>query len=290
MRGLSALGIVTLVACGKPQPTVAPSDGAIAPREPEAFVVPKPPDTALTSQSGLRWVVDEPGSGGAPMPTDLVVVRYEVWHASGKLVARTEADEPPGRLEMAWLPRGWAEGMAHLSPGGRARMWLPAVLGYGEEAGAGPHGDLYITVELLEVERRYDPGTAALPIAAPPREANYTASGIAWIVMRSGSGKAHPGPRDRVTVHYTGWTTDGAMFDTTDQRGPATFPLHAVIPGWTEGLQLMVEGDKIRLWIPPNLAYGDRKGVPSGMLVFDVELLSFEREAVEPEAGLGSLH
>jgi peptidylprolyl isomerase len=76
-----------------------------------------------------------------------------------------------------------------------------------------------------------------------------------------------------VTVHYTGWTTDGKMFDSSVARGePATFRLDQVIPGWTEGLQMMVEGEKRRFWIPARLAYEGQAG-PQGMLVFDIELI-----------------
>ena len=82
-----------------------------------------------------------------------------------------------------------------------------------------------------------------------------------------------------VTVHYTGWTTDGRMFDSSVTRNePATFPLGRVIKGWTEGVQLMVVGEKRRFWIPGSLAYDNstRPGVPKGMLVFDVELLAIK--------------
>ena len=80
-----------------------------------------------------------------------------------------------------------------------------------------------------------------------------------------------------MTVHYTGWTTDGKMFDSSVARGqPATFPLNRVIAGWTEGVQLMVVGEKRRFWIPQKLAYGGAEGAPRGMLVFDVELLGIE--------------
>ena len=85
-----------------------------------------------------------------------------------------------------------------------------------------------------------------------------------------------PGATTSVTVHYTGWTTDGAEFDSSVRRGEAaSFPLDKVIPGWTEGLQTMVAGEKARLWIPEDLAYGGREGAPAGMLIFDVELISF---------------
>jgi peptidylprolyl isomerase len=96
-------------------------------------------------------------------------------------------------------------------------------------------------------------------------------------VLAVGTGEAHPDAWDKVTVHYSGWTTDGKLFDSSVARGePITFPLNRVIPGWTEGLQLMVTGEKCRLWIPEDLAYKGAAGAPAGMLVFDVELISFE--------------
>jgi peptidylprolyl isomerase len=98
---------------------------------------------------------------------------------------------------------------------------------------------------------------------------------LASKVLTPGTGSDHPAAVDRVRVHYTGWTTDGNMFDSSVERGePAEFPLNGVIAGWTEGLQLMVEGEKRRLWIPEALAYGGQPGRPQGMLVFDVELIA----------------
>jgi FKBP-type peptidyl-prolyl cis-trans isomerase len=124
------------------------------------------------------------------------------------------------------------------------------------------------------------PGALPAPpdVAAVPADATATASGLASRVLRPGTGTAHPSATSRVRVHYTGWTTDGRMFDSSRTRGePAEFPLNGVIAGWTEGVQLMVEGEERRFWIPGALAYGDtprRPGMPSGMLVFDVELIS----------------
>ena len=88
----------------------------------------------------------------------------------------------------------------------------------------------------------------------------------------------HPGPTSQVSVQYSGWTKDGKLFDSSIPRGaPITLPLNAVIKGWTEALELMVVGDKARLWIPAALAYGEhpaKQGAPAGDLVFDVELVS----------------
>ncbi|HEX6324304.1 MAG TPA: FKBP-type peptidyl-prolyl cis-trans isomerase [Vicinamibacterales bacterium] len=128
------------------------------------------------------------------------------------------------------------------------------------------------------------PGAGAIPappdVAAAPADAARTPSGLASKVLSAGSGTTHPGPASLVKVHYTGWTTDGQMFDSSVTRGePSSFTLDGVIDGWTEGLQLMVEGEKRRFWIPAELAYGNSPGRPQGMLVFDVELIDILDEA-----------
>jgi peptidylprolyl isomerase len=110
-------------------------------------------------------------------------------------------------------------------------------------------------------------------VSSPPKDAKKTSSGLAYKVVTPGKGKQHPAATSEVTVHYTGWTTDGKMFDSSVVRGePSSFPLNGVIKGWTEGVQLMVEGEKTRFWIPEPLAYGGRRP-PLGMLVFDIELI-----------------
>jgi FKBP-type peptidyl-prolyl cis-trans isomerase len=121
-------------------------------------------------------------------------------------------------------------------------------------------------------------GAASVPappdVAAPPAGSLKTTSGLSTKVLQPGTGTRHPRPSDRVTVHYSGWTTDGKMFDSSVVNGtPATFAVNGVIAGWTEGLQLMVEGEKRRFWIPESLAYMGQPGQPQGMLVFDVELI-----------------
>ena len=116
-------------------------------------------------------------------------------------------------------------------------------------------------------------------VAAPPANAERSPSGLAWIVLKPGTGTRHPRPNSEVTVHYSGWTTDGNMFESSVQSGqPARFPLNQVIKGWTEGVQMMVEGEKRRFWIPAELAYGNDPagGRPAGMLVFDIELIRIE--------------
>jgi len=117
------------------------------------------------------------------------------------------------------------------------------------------------------------PIPAPADVAAPPKDAKKTKSGIAYKVLTPGRGTEHPTETSEVRVHYTGWTTDGKMFDSSVNGGvPAEFPLNRVIKGWTEGVQLMVVGEKTRFWIPEPLAYRGQRP-PYGMLVFDIELL-----------------
>jgi peptidylprolyl isomerase len=140
-----------------------------------------------------------------------------------------------------------------------------------------PAGMLVFDVELQEIKKAptpQPPPPAPADVAKPPKDAKKEASGLASKVLQKGTGTTPPKPTDMVEVHYTGWTTDGKMFDSSVVRGePAQFRLNQVIPGWTEGVGLMVEGEKRRLWIPEALAYKGQPGAPAGMLVFDVELL-----------------
>jgi peptidylprolyl isomerase len=124
------------------------------------------------------------------------------------------------------------------------------------------------------------PDTPGLPsldappdVAAPPADAEKTASGLASKVLVAGTGTRSPKATDTVRVQYTGWQTNGTRFDSSVAKGMAIeFPLNGVIAGWTEGLQLMVEGEERRLWIPEALAYRGQRA-PYGPLVFDVQLI-----------------
>lgn len=122
------------------------------------------------------------------------------------------------------------------------------------------------------------PAPTSSQFAPIPPNATLSHTGLRSVVLKPGRGGLKPHRFSTVTAHYTGWTTDGKEFDSSIPRGqPSQFPLSNVIPGWTEGLQLMTVGEKRRFWIPSNLAYGDNPGGgrPAGDLIFDVELISF---------------
>ena len=115
---------------------------------------------------------------------------------------------------------------------------------------------------------------------AQSTEMKTTASGLKYQVLKQGTGTVSPKATDTVNVHYHGTLLNGTVFDSSVERGqPISFPLNRVIPGWTEGLQLMKVGDKFKFEIPPGLAYGANSPPPippNSTLVFEVELLGIE--------------
>jgi peptidylprolyl isomerase len=261
--------------------TIALCATLAAQQKPPAFTpipapdnVAKPPAEASKTASGLASIVLQPGTGKSkPAPTDLVTVNYTGWTTDGKMFDSSFAHNPPNTFPLNRVIKGWGEGVQLMVAGEKRRFWIPQEIAYNGMAGR-PAGMLVFDIELIDMQP--SPETPPPDVAAPPKDAKKTASGLAYKSLREGKGTAHPTERSNVTVHYTGWTTDGKMFDTSLDKGqPISFGLGDVISGWTEGLQLMTVGEKMRFWIPEKLAYkGERP--PRGMLVFDVELLAFK--------------
>lgn len=236
-----------------------------------------PPADAARTPSGLATKRIADGEGGAhPSENARVTCHYTGWTTDGERFDSTRGRGQPASFDVAQVVPGFAEALQLMTKGERRLLWIPEALAYGGRAGT-PQGMLIFDVELLDFEERRAVPDAPDDVAEPPADADRTQSGLFSKVLRQGTGEKHPRARDTVRVHYTGWTTDGAMFDSSISRGePAVFPLRGVIPGWTEGLQLMVVGEVRRFWIPERLAYKGRPGSPQGMLVFDVELLGIE--------------
>ncbi|MFT6596367.1 MAG: FKBP-type peptidyl-prolyl cis-trans isomerase [Akkermansiaceae bacterium] len=251
-----------------------------SPKIPEDLIAT---ESAEKSPSGLASQVLEEGEGeGRPGPTDIVEAHFTGWLENGDLLESTVMNGKPAQFKLDQVSiKGWVEGLQLMRKGEKRRFWIPEALGFGENPPQGaPKGNLIFDFELLEFnEMPKSPESIPAPddVSAAPADAEPTGSGLASKVLLSGAGNDHPAPTDEVLVHYTGWTTDGKMFDSSVARGePISFPLNGVIKGWTEGVQLMVVGEKRRFWIPGNLAYGEtpsRPGAPSGTLVFDVELI-----------------
>lgn len=247
-----------------PEPLPAPPDVAAAPAD------------AGKTASGLASKVLSPGTGlRRPGPTDKVRVHYTGWTTDGKMFDSSISRGKPAVFPLDGVIAGWGEGVQLMVEGEKRRFWIPAKLAY-EGKPDRPQGMLVFDVELLDI---LAPPPAPSDVAEPPADAQRSESGLAWKVLKPGTGTARPTATAVVNVEYTGWTTDGKMFDSSVPTGyPATFRLNKVIPGWTEGLQLMTEGEIRRFWIPKKLAYRGAPGMPEGMLVFDVELQKIVRD------------
>ncbi len=262
-------------------PTAAAA--ATDPAAPAPGDIPAPADVAAApadaekTASGLASKVLKKGTGkDHPTAEDTVEVHYTGWMINGKMFDSSVKRGQPAKFPLNRVIKGWTEGVQLMVVGEKRRFWIPADMAYGDtpKRPGGPSGLLVFDVELLAIQQA--PKTPP-DVAAAPKDAKKTASGLAYKVLQKGTGTKHPAATNQVQVHYSGWTTDGKLFDSSVVRGePIVFPLNEVIPGWTEGVQLMVEGEKTRFWIPGKMAYGDqptRPGAPAGMLVFDVELL-----------------
>jgi peptidylprolyl isomerase len=235
-----------------------------------------PPADAQKSSTGLISKMLSPGNGTDKVePTDIITVHYTGWSAQGRMFDSSVSRGTPGTFPITRVLPGWRECVLLMTPGERRRCWVPQDLAYRGATGR-PTGTVVFDIELIETRR--SPSIAPPDVAGPPPDASRTATGLAYKVLRPGTGNTKPQAWSRVTAHYTGWTTDGKMFDTSLTRGmPLTVNLETdVISGWTEGLQLMVEGERTRFWIPENLAYKGQAGSPRGMLVFDIELIRIE--------------
>lgn len=260
----------------EPLPAAPPPAAPRAPRD-----VGEPPADAARTADGLASRILVRGQGGPhPGPHDRATVIYTGWTPDGRVFDSSVPRGEPATLSADTLLKGWSAGLQLMTKGEKRRLWIPAELAYGDRpptAGA-PAGPLVMDVELIDFVKMPEPPHVPEDVAAAPMDATKTASGLAYKILKRGKGKAHPTTASTVEVHYTGWTPDGKMFDSSVTRGKSiSFSLNGVIKGWTEGVQLMVVGDKARFWIPGKLAYGDkpaRPGTPSGDLVFDVELLS----------------
>jgi FKBP-type peptidyl-prolyl cis-trans isomerase len=263
MRNLLSLVLVlaaTVVSAQTPAPSSLP---------PPPNVAAAPSDATKTA-SGLATKVIAPGKGTIhPAKDDVVTIQYTGWKADGTMFDSSVTRGKPSSFPVNRVIAGFSEGLQLMVTGEKRRLWIPEPLAY--KGAREPKGMLVFDIELIDI-----PTHAPDDVKAPPADAKKTPSGLAYKVLHEGTGGRHPRSNSQVTVHYTGWTTDGKMFDSSVVRGePATFALDGVIGGWTEGVQLMYEGEKTRFWIPEKLAY-QGKSAPYGLLVFDIELVKIQ--------------
>lgn len=232
----------------------------------------------ITTESGLMYLIIQTGTGDKPQNGDIVTVHY-----LGTLEDGTKFDSSYNRNESIEFElgsgrviKGWDEGIALLNKGAKATFVIPSDLGYGNrDMGAiPPNSTLIFEVELVD----FKPGIKIEPFDITGKASVKTESGLEFILVEQGTGlKAASGYT--VSVHYTGYFQDGTIFDSSVKRGQPfefTVGMGRVIKGWDEGLALMREGDRARLIIPYQLAYGENGYgpiPPKADLIFDIELL-----------------
>ena len=286
---LVLITVVILSACAGPvaEPTAAP----IPVEEPVATLAPtaKPENAyvfiegeAITTDSGLQYVITEQGDGAAPQPGDIVEVNYTGRFTDGNMFDSSYDREKPLRFTvgMGQVIPGWDEAIMLLKVGDKAKLIIPPELAYGE-VGVGedipPDSTLYFEVELLDVQL---PDNTP-PVAVDPEDYITTDSGLKYYDIKVGDGDS-PRRGEMPLVHYVGWLEDGTKIDSSRDRGtPMHFTLGAeqVIPGWNEGILTMNVGGKRQLVIPPELAFGEEgagNGLipPNATLIYEVELIA----------------
>ena len=236
------------------------------------------------SRSGLASAVLSPGRGTVhPYDLDLVRLRFVGWTKAGKVFDATGDQPAPTRVH-ATFPPGLSEGLRLMVAGEKRRLWIPAALGFPQEAQANglPAGDLVMDVELVEiVPTPLPPPAPADANGPPPGTAHQTGSGISYRLLASGGKTAPRATRDSIVVYnYTTWTSAGTLLDSTIPEGqPQSAPLAQLEPHWRDALSVMKVGDKLRFWFVGKQPLA-RSGAPppSGsasnpLLVVDVELL-----------------
>jgi len=257
-------------------------------------------DGVIVTDSGLQYEILVEGTGPIPTAEDYAEVHY-----AGSLLDGTEFDSSYKRGEPAVFPvggliPGWVEALQLMPTGSKWRLTIPSDIAYGDrEAGPIPaNSTLVFEMELLSIKTAEE-AEASQRAQAEKWIKEFTAkqvafleentkaegvittdSGLQYIVIEEGTGAKPAGPTTEVTVHYAGQLIDGNEFDSSYKRGePASFALNQVIPGWTEGLQLMSVGSKYKFFIPGGLGYGpngSQRIPPNATLIFDVELISLE--------------
>tara|TARA_B100001093_G_scaffold511831_1_gene580577 strand:- start:1390 stop:2205 length:816 start_codon:yes stop_codon:yes gene_type:complete len=248
--------------------------------------VAAPPEGAEKTESGIFSRVLQEGTGTShPKADEKVRVHYSGWQTDGYNFDSSLNRGVPATFGLNQVIKGWTEGVQLMVEGEKRRFWIPGELAYGKLEGelppvgengkrpGRPLGQLCFDIELIKILR---PHPTPENLTAAPEDASANPSGVASKVVKAGSGEAKPKPTDNVQVHYTVWTADGKVVDSTlPNERPKTLPLKRTIKGFTEGVQMMVEGETRRIWVPTNMAYGAAPPptAPEGMLVFEVELL-----------------
>ena len=249
-----------------------PARGDESEKKGEAF---KPPPLDAKEwkkqDSGLQiWDVTE-GKGEAVKPGATVTIHYTGWLTDGTVFDSSKKRGEPATFPLGNLIKGWQEGIPGMKPGGTRRLMIPYEMAYGEQGRPPvipPKATLVFEIELL-------PDPFAVPDVKADAWKKRDNGMRVWDVKVGDGEEVKPGAT--VTIHYTGWTLDGNVFDSSRKGGrPVTFPLNQLIKGWQEGVPGMKVGGIRRLELPHELAYGERGSPPDippkATLLFEIEV------------------
>ncbi len=243
--------------------------------------------TPVTTASGLKYYDIKVGEGEEPESGAKISVHYSGWDTSGKLFDSSVKRGTPFVFNSdRGVIKGWIEGVKGMKIGGIRRLEIPADLAYGKN-------DLIFEVELLGIESaptspkeqdkpKEDDTPDPVQISIEGLKPETTESGLKYYILKEGEGET-PVSGAEVSVHYSGWLTDGTLFDSSVKRDqPFKFRTNGgVIDGWIETVNSMKVGEKRRVEIPPNLGYGERdsgKIPPNSTLIFEIDLLSIDKQ------------
>jgi FKBP-type peptidyl-prolyl cis-trans isomerase len=263
---------------------MAQADGAI--KAGKAFMEKNAKrEGVITLPSGMQYEVVKQGTGAKPTINDKVKTHYHGTLVTGEIFDSSVDRGEPATFGVNQVIKGWQEGIPLMPVGSKYRFFIPQDLAYGLQSPSPkiPAGStLIFDVELIEINPGQKEANAVLEegkkfLAENAKKPGVVTlpSGLQYLVLVEGSGPKAT-ITDKVKVHYHGTLTNGTVFDSSVERGqPATFGVNQVIKGWQEGIPLMSAGAKYRLFIPQELAYGNRASgkIPAGSaLIFDVEL------------------
>ena len=266
-----ALGLPALILAG----VLSAAAHAVAPL-PAPKPLLAPPANATETASGMAYVVLKAGADpNRTVRGEFIQYRADVWSADGITRANSRESGPVIRSvrRLAAEQPGLARAILTTPVGETRRWWIAAdrlLPGYAGMP-ALPHViDLTVLGEKSPVQTPDQ--------LTPPADALRTSSGLAYKILKKGAGGERPSRSSTVVIDYSGWDSQGRLFDSSVTRGErASLPLQHLIPGWQEGVPLMARGDSFRFWIPGHLAYDTQPGnsSPKGMLVFDITLYDF---------------
>jgi FKBP-type peptidyl-prolyl cis-trans isomerase len=263
---------------------------------PAADDIPAPPDVKAPPADAEKKDVDwqggkvtlsskrlQKGTGtDHPAPQDRVKVNYTGWTTDGKMFDSSVKRGQPATFALRGVIPGWTEGLQLMTVGEKRRFWIPEELAYKGRPGK-PQGTLVFDVELLEII----PGPKPIPLpegisaAVPPKDAVKDKSGLVYKIEKPGDGKSKPSAKAYTEFHFTAWSSDGTMIDSTVQRNRTlNIPVDKGIPAWKEMLPQMTKGEKRLVWANEDMAFKGRPGSKGGLTLFELELVSY----VEPPA------